>query len=134
MRQRALIIVDKRRARRNSWRIRLSHYRETASMRRWITFAGTLCLLVGFGAGARAGDKPQLDLADPELPLYELRANDRRVVGLTLEGAWQQPAKSGSHHYVNVLFPNGQSYSMRVDEHPVAVRKLVTESKNGRLT
>ena len=103
-------------------------------MRRWMTSVGTFCLLVGFAAGARAGDKPQLELADPNLPLYELRANDRRVVGLTLEGTWKQPAKSGSHHYVNVLFPNGQSYSMRVDEHPVAVRKLVTESNNGTLT
>ncbi|HMF15087.1 MAG TPA: hypothetical protein VKE94_22385 [Gemmataceae bacterium] len=103
-------------------------------MRRWFTFVGTLCLVAGFAGGARAGDKPQLEITDPELPLYELRANDRRVIGLTLEGRWQKPAKSGSHHYVNLVFPNGQSYSIRVDEHPVAVRKLVGESKDGKLT
>ena len=102
-------------------------------MRQWLTSVGTLCLMAGFAGAARAGDKPQLELTDPDLPLYELRANDRRVVGLTLEGTWQRPAKSGSHHYVNLLFANGQSWSCRVDEHPVAARKLVTESKDGKL-
>ena len=49
-------------------------------MRRWITSAGTLCLLVGFGAGARAGDKPQLELIDPDLPIYEVRPLDPVVL------------------------------------------------------
>src|SRR5262245_65093566 len=102
-------------------------------MRRWFLSVGTLCLVAVFAGGARAGDKPQLQLTDPELPLYELRPLDRRVVGLTLEGSWERPAKSGAHHYVNLLFPNGQSYSTRVHEHPLAVRKLVTESKDGKL-
>jgi hypothetical protein len=90
--------------------------------------------LAGFGAGARAGDKPQLELTDPNLPIYELRPLDRRVYGLTLEGTWHRPAKSGAHHYVNLLFANGSSHSMRVDEHPIAARKLVAEGKDGTLT
>src|SRR6516225_3226583 len=102
-------------------------------MRRWITSVGTLCNLAGFGAGARAGDKPQLELTDPNLPIYELRPLDRRVYGLTLEGTWHRPAKSGAHHYVNLLFANGSSHSMRVDEHPIAARKLVAEGKDGEL-
>jgi hypothetical protein len=89
--------------------------------------------LAGFTAGARAGDKPPLELTDPNLPVYEVRPLDRRVYGLTLEGTWQRPAKSGAHHYVNVLFSNGRSYSVRVDEHPIAVRKLVGEAKDGKL-
>jgi hypothetical protein len=90
--------------------------------------------LAGFGAGARAGDKPQLELTDPNLPIYELRPLDRRVYGLTLEGTWHRPAKSGAHHYVNLLFANGGSHSMRVDEHPIAARKLLVEGKDGQLT
>jgi len=103
-------------------------------MRRWNTLVGSVCVLIGFAAETRAADKPQLELTDPQLPLYELRPLDRRVYGLTLDGTWHKPAKSGAHHYVNLLFPNGQSYSTRVDEHPTAVRWLVTEVKNGKMT
>jgi hypothetical protein len=103
-------------------------------MRQLLTSVGTLCLLAGFTSSARAGDKPQLELIDPDLPIYELLPLDRRVHGLTLEGTWNAPAKSGSHHYVNILFPNGRAYSTRVDEHPVAARKLVAESKDGNVT
>jgi hypothetical protein len=81
---------------------------------------------------AGAGDKPQLELKDPQLPLYEVRPLDRRVYGLTLEGTWKVPAKSGSHHYVNVLFPDGGSSSVRVDENPTVARKLVSERKDGK--
>jgi hypothetical protein len=79
----------------------------------------------------RAADKPQLELSDPKLPLYELRPLDRRVYGLTLEGTWNKPAKSGVHHYVNVIFPSGRTYSARVDENPKAVRRLTGESNKG---
>src|SRR6516165_1612312 len=103
-------------------------------MRRWLTSVGTLCLLAGFTAVARGGDKPQLELTDPNLPIYELRPLDRRVYGLTLEGTWHTPAESGATHYVNIVFPHGRTYSTRVDEHPVAARKLITESKDGKLT
>jgi hypothetical protein len=90
--------------------------------------------LAGFTAAARGDDKPQLELTDPKLPMYELRPLDRRVYGLTLEGTWHSPAKTGANHFVNVLFPNGRAYSVRVDEHPVAARKLVAEAKKGELT
>jgi hypothetical protein len=90
--------------------------------------------LAGFTAAARGDDKPRLELTDPKLPMYELRPLDRRVYGLTLEGTWHSPAKSGANHYVNILFPNGRAYSVRVDENPVAAQKLVAESKNGELT
>ena len=102
-------------------------------MRRWLTSVGTLCLLAGFTAAARGGDKPQLELTDPNLPIYELRPLDRHVYGLTLEGKWHTPAKSGANHYVNVLFPNGRAYSIRVDENPIAARKLIEEPKDGQL-
>ncbi len=101
-------------------------------MRRWFMSVGTLCLWFGFATMAGAGDKPQLELKDPQLPLYEVRPLDRRVYGLTLEGTWKEPAKSGSHHYVNVLFPDRGSYSVRVDENPTVARKLVSERKNGK--
>jgi hypothetical protein len=95
---------------------------------------GTLCILAGFAAVARGGDKPQLELTDPNLPMYEVRPLDRRVHGLTLEGVWNTPAKSGANHYVNIVFPNGRVYSTRVDENPIAARKLIPESKDGKLT
>jgi hypothetical protein len=103
-------------------------------MRRWNVLVVTLAVGLGFASGVRASDKPQFELSDPELPLFEFRALDSRVYGLTLEGIWHKPAKSGAHHYVNVIFPNGRGYSTRVDEDPRAVRKLVAESKNGVLT
>jgi hypothetical protein len=103
-------------------------------MRRWSVTVLTLAAGLGFASGVRAGDKSQFELSDPNLPLFELRALDSRVYGLTLEGTWHKPAKSGAHHYVNVIFPNGRSYSTRVDENPKAVRKLIGESKSGVMT
>jgi hypothetical protein len=103
-------------------------------MRRWSVSVLTLAVGLGFASGVRADDKPQFELSDPNLPLFEFRALDSRVYGLTLEGTWHKPAKSGAHHYVNVIFPNGRSYSTRVDENPKAVRKLIAEGKNGVLT
>jgi hypothetical protein len=53
-------------------------------------------------------------LTDPNLPLQELRPLDRHVWVLSLEGNWKQPALPGVAYHVNLLFPNGQSYSHRV--------------------
>jgi hypothetical protein len=62
-------------------------------------------------AGAAAG---RLTLADEKLPLQEIRPQDRHVWVLTLEGTWQQAPTFGHPFYVNLLFPNGTSYSHRV--------------------
>jgi hypothetical protein len=61
-----------------------------------------------------AGAAPQLRLSDPKLPLQELRPLDRHVWVLSLEGTWMQPPLAGLGYYVNLIFPNGQSYSHRV--------------------
>jgi hypothetical protein len=67
--------------------------------------------LVPSQAGAAGG---RLTLADEKLPLQEIRPQDRRVWVLTLEGNWQQAPTFGHPFYVNLLFPNGTSYSHRV--------------------
>jgi hypothetical protein len=66
------------------------------------------------GPAVLAADAPPLRLSDPNLPLQELRPLDRHVWVLGLEGAWKQPAIPGVAYYVNLIFPNGQSYSHRV--------------------
>jgi hypothetical protein len=86
----------------------------------------TLTLALGFAA-----DKPQLELTDPELPLYVIRPNDRRVSVLTLDGTWHKPATFGKSYYVNVLFPNGKSYSTRVDENLQSIKVLKEAVENG---
>lgn len=58
--------------------------------------------------------EPPLRLADPKLPLQELRPLDRHVWVLSLDGTWTQPALPGIAYYVNLIFPNGQSYSHRM--------------------
>jgi hypothetical protein len=55
-----------------------------------------------------------LRLADPKLPLQELRPLDRHVWVLSLEGTWTQPALPGMAYHINLIFANGQSYSHRV--------------------
>jgi hypothetical protein len=91
----------------------------------------TLGAAIGFTGNASAADKPQFQLTDPKLPLFELQPLDRRVWVFTLEGTWDHPANPGAHHYVNILFPNGQAYSNRVDENLEAIRTVKTEYKNG---
>jgi hypothetical protein len=63
---------------------------------------------------ALSADEPPLRLTDPGLPLQELRPLDRHVWVLSLEGKWKQPPKPGIFYHVNLIFPNGQSYSHRV--------------------
>jgi hypothetical protein len=58
--------------------------------------------------------EPPLRLSDPNLPLQEIRPLDRHVWVLSLDGAWKQPAVAGVAYHVNLIFPNGQSYSHRV--------------------
>ncbi|HZT81004.1 MAG TPA: hypothetical protein VFA26_12305 [Gemmataceae bacterium] len=77
----------------------------------------TLALLLGFTATAPAADgRPQLEMHDPGLPLWETRPLDRRVWVLTLDGKWNSAPVPHRAYYVNLLFPNGRSYSHRVDE------------------
>jgi hypothetical protein len=70
-----------------------------------------------FGLSALAGGavkKPSVELTDEGLPLQEIRPLDRHVYILTLEGKWNRPGKDDTKHYVNILFPSGQSASHRV--------------------
>jgi len=92
----------------------------------WLTSTLTLTLALGFAA-----DKPQLELTDPELPLYIIRPNDRLVHVLTLDGAWNRPATPGKSYYVNVLFPNGKGYSTRVDENLQSIKTLKDVLESG---
>ena len=66
------------------------------------------------GPSVLAAKAPPLRLSDPNLPLQELRPLDRHVWVLGLEGEWKQPALLGVGYHVNLIFPNGQSYSHRV--------------------
>jgi hypothetical protein len=61
-----------------------------------------------------AAEAARLTLADEKLPLQEIRPLDRHVWVLTVEATWQRPPTFGVAHYVNLLFPNGTSYSHRV--------------------
>jgi hypothetical protein len=61
-----------------------------------------------------AAEAARLTLADENLPLQEIRPLDRRVWVLALEASWERPPTFGVPHYVNLLFPNGTSYSHRV--------------------
>jgi hypothetical protein len=73
-----------------------------------------LALVVGLAPVAAGAEKPALELTDEGLPLQEIRPLDRHDRILTLEGKWNRPAKDDVKHYVNILFPNGQSASHRV--------------------
>src|SRR5258708_37108122 len=74
-----------------------------------------LTLMFGLSALASgAVEKPALELTDEGLPLQEIRPLDRHVYILTLEGKWNRPGQDDTKHYVNILFPNGQSASHRV--------------------
>jgi hypothetical protein len=86
---------------------------ENGTMR--YTLASTLFLFALSGFAAAAPAKPPLELVDEGLPLQELRPLDRRVYVLTLYGRWNQAPATGAH-YVNFFFPNGGSYSHRVQE------------------
>jgi hypothetical protein len=73
-----------------------------------------LTLFFGLASIGTAAEKPAVELTDEGLPLQEIRPLDRHVYILTLEGKWNRPVKDGTKHYVNILFPNGQSASHRV--------------------
>jgi hypothetical protein len=70
-------------------------------------------LLVLTPAQSSVAPRP-LQLADPKLPLQELRPLDRHVWVLSLEGIWTHPALPGVAYHVNLIFPNGRSYSHRM--------------------
>lgn len=76
--------------------------------------AGSIGLLFLLTPALSASSPPPLRLADPKLPLQELRPLDRHVCVLSLEGTWTQPALPGIAYHINLIFPNGQSYSHRV--------------------
>jgi len=81
-------------------------------MRPWVFLPLSCCLILG-GTAAPAADKPRLELADEKLPLEEIRPLDRHVFVLALDGTWKQPPLFGVPLYVNLLFPDGGSYSHR---------------------
>ncbi|HEY7313629.1 MAG TPA: hypothetical protein VH643_30035 [Gemmataceae bacterium] len=83
-------------------------------MRCGFHWVGTIGLVLLSIAPAFAADGPVLGLSDPGLPLQEIRPLDRHVWVLALEGKWKQPPTPGFSYYVNLLFPNGGSYSHRV--------------------
>ena len=92
-------------------------------MRSVLSLLLTLGAVLGFAAPAAA--QAQLTLADPGLPLQELRPNDRYVYVLTLEGKWKQPMPAGVPYYVNVLFPEGGGYSNRIEDEGALARGVV---------
>lgn len=83
-------------------------------MRSLLNWVGTMGLAFLSVSPILAADGPRLRLTDPGLPLQEIRPLDRHVWILALEGKWKQPPTPGFSYYVNLLFPNGQSYSHRV--------------------
>jgi hypothetical protein len=87
---------------------------ENDIMRTSLSHSLTLAFLFGFASAASA--KQPLELTDPGLQLQELRPLDRRVYVLTLEGKWNEPASAKETYYVNLLFPDGGSYSHRALE------------------
>lgn len=78
-------------------------------MRRFLLLTLTVTMACGFAASSFAAEK--LQLSDGNLPLQELRPLDRRVYILSLDGKWIEPAIKGKTYYINILFPNGQSYN-----------------------
>jgi hypothetical protein len=62
-------------------------------------------------AVAVAAEKPRLELADENLPLWELRPLDRHAFVLTLEGTWNEPPERNREYFVNVFYPNGGGVS-----------------------
>ena len=82
-------------------------------MRSCLHFVGTVGLGLMLVSPVLA-DGPPLRLTDPGLPLQELRPLDRHVWVLVLEGKWKQPPTPGIAYHVNLLFPDGRSYSHRV--------------------
>ncbi|HWG46283.1 MAG TPA: hypothetical protein VN688_26210 [Gemmataceae bacterium] len=83
-------------------------------MRSGLHFIGTIGLGLMAASATWAADAPPLRLTDPGLSLQEIRPLDRHVWVLSLDGAWAQPAIPGVAYHVNLLFPNGRSYSHRV--------------------
>jgi hypothetical protein len=88
---------------------------EIPAMRSALHFISTIGLGLIFASSAFAADVP-LRLTDPGLALQEIRPLDRHVWVLSLDGTWAQPAIPGIAYHVNLLFPNGRSYSHRVLE------------------
>jgi hypothetical protein len=88
-------------------------------------------LTLGLTLGASHAAEVPLRLSDPGSPLQEIRPLDRHVWILSLEGTWKQPSVPGFAYHVNLLFPNGASYSHRVlDDAPFRagdVRCLIPE-------
>lgn len=92
-----------------------------------------LTVLVSLFLTAAASAAPQLELTDPGLPLFEIRPLDRHVYVLTLVGKWNEPAAPDKEYFVNVFFPNGRSYSTRVDENIRAVDQIAPIVQDGTL-
>jgi hypothetical protein len=69
---------------------------------------------LGLALSPPAPAVPLLRLTDGELPLYELRALDRRVYVLTLDADWERPPEPGLPFHVRLRFPDGEVISQRV--------------------
>jgi hypothetical protein len=83
-------------------------------MHKGLFSAATVELLLLLTPAQSAVAALPLRLADPKLPLQELRPLDRHVWVLSLEGTWTKPAVPGIAYHINLIFPNGQSYSHRM--------------------
>jgi hypothetical protein len=71
----------------------------------------SVCCALALGASPARADKPKVELSDPKLPLWEFRAMDRRVVVITLEGAWKSKPIEGASYEIALRFPDGATYS-----------------------
>jgi hypothetical protein len=82
-------------------------------MRHFLFLSWTLLTALWFAVPGHAADPIKVQLKDEKLPLQEIRPLDRRVWILTLEGDWKVAPIPGKSYYINLLFPNGQSYDHR---------------------
>ena len=88
-------------------------------MRHSLSAILAVALLLGVAGRLPAAEQARLTLTDEKLPLQEIRPLDRHVWVLTLEATWQRPPTFGVPYFVNLLFPNGTSYSHRVLDDPL---------------
>jgi hypothetical protein len=72
----------------------------------------SVCCLLLAGGQLRA-EGPKLVLTDPKLPLWKFNAMDRRVMVVTLEGAWKGKPLEGASYEVLLRFPDGATATHR---------------------
>jgi hypothetical protein len=79
-------------------------------MRRGVCLS--VCCLLSVSGALRA-EGPRLTLTDPKLPLWQFRAMDRRVVVVTLEGAWKGKPLEEASYEITLRFPDGTTTTHR---------------------